>query len=80
MKNMNSENGFTLVEMMVVAGILSFLMLGFSAYLFYQSRMNKVQESKQSFNYLESSVLNATSDEDTLLRSEKLESSNASGQ
>ncbi len=71
-KCLNSVSGFTLIEMMIVAGILSVLMLGFSGYMFYQSRMNKLQESKQNFNYIESSVLNSASDEEALIRSEKL--------
>lgn len=70
---MKSESGFTLVELMIAAGILSVLMLGFSGYMYYQSRMNKMQESKQSYNNVESGILNAAGQEDALIQSEKLQ-------
>ena len=70
-----SNAGFTLIEMMVACGILSMLMLGFSGYMYYQTRMNKTQENRQNINYVQSSVLDAAGQQETLLRSEKLPAS-----
>ncbi len=76
-KQLGSDSGFTLVELMIATGILSVLMIGFSSYMFYQSKMSKSQESKQSFGYVQSSILNAASQEDAVSQSEKLEVSGA---
>ena len=67
-----SNAGFTLVEMMIAAGILSVIMLGFTGYIFYQGKMNSNQTSQQNVNYLESTVLKAAGDSDALMRSENL--------
>lgn len=71
-QKIRSESGFTLVEMMVVAGILSMLMLAFSAYMYYQTKMSKTQEARQNMNYLESTVINASGSQETLIKSENL--------
>jgi len=67
-----SNTGFTLVEMMVASGILSIVLLGFSGYMFYQSKMTGNQNSIQNYNYVESNVMKAAGQPDTLLRSEIL--------
>ena len=72
-----SRSGFTLVELLIATGILSVLMLGFTGYMFYQARMTKLQESNQSFGHMQSSILNATSQEEAVSQSEKLEAGNA---
>lgn len=72
-----SESGLTLVEMMVVAGILSFLMLGFSTYMYYQGKSNQTQQNRENMNALQSSVVNAAAQEDTLNRSESLKINNS---
>ncbi len=68
-----SNKGFTLVEMMVVAGILSVLMLGFTGYMFQQAKQNKVAEAKQSYTQLKSNVLNASAQPETLSSSETMQ-------
>ncbi len=72
-QKIRENSGFTLVELLIATGILSVLMLGFTGYLFYQSRMGKIQESRQNFGYVESSILNAAGQEDALSQSEKLQ-------
>lgn len=72
-KILRREAGFTLAELMIAAGILSVVMLGFSGYMYYQSKMNKMQESRQNFNYVESSILNAAGQEEAMIQSEKLQ-------
>ena len=71
-KYTSSNSGFTLVEILIATGILSVLMLGFTSYLFYQSRMGKIQDNKQNLNYVQSSILNAAGQEETLSHSEKI--------
>ena len=72
-KALSNENGFTLVEMMIVGGILSVLMLAFSGYMFQQAKQNKVAESKQSYTQLKANVLNASSQADSLTSSETIQ-------
>jgi prepilin-type N-terminal cleavage/methylation domain-containing protein len=72
-KILHGNSGFTIVELLIATGILSVLMLGFSGYMYYQSKMGKMQESKQNYNYVESSILNAAGQEDALIQSEKLQ-------
>ena len=71
-----SEQGFTLVEMMVVGSILSVLMLAFTGYMYQQSKISKAAETKQSFNQLKANVLNASAQAETLSSSEILQFSN----
>jgi prepilin-type N-terminal cleavage/methylation domain-containing protein len=71
-----NNDGFTLIEMMIVGGILAVLMLAFSGYMFQQAKQNKVAESKQSYTQLKANVLNASSQADSLSSSETLQFSN----
>ena len=68
----NSNAGFTLIELMIATGILAVLMIGFTSYMFYQSRMSKAQASQKSLNYIQSGILNSAGQEDALSQSEKL--------
>jgi len=72
-KVLSSQSGFTLVEMMIVGGILSVLMLAFSGYMFQQAKQNKVAESKQSYTQLKANVLSASSQADSLSSSETMQ-------
>lgn len=74
-KTLGNE-GFTLIEMMIVGAILSVLMLAFTGYMFQQAKQNKTQESKQSYTQLKSNVLNASSQSDSLSSSEAVTFSN----
>jgi len=66
LKLIKSNDGFTMVEMMIVGAILSVLMLAFTSYMFQQAKQNKVQEAKQSYTQLKSNVLNVSSQSDSL--------------
>ncbi|MBC7397286.1 MAG: type II secretion system protein [Bdellovibrionales bacterium] len=70
---LKSNHGFTLVEMMVVAAILSVIMLAFTGYMFQQAKQGKVAESKQSFINLKANVLNASSQPESLSSSETMQ-------
>ena len=70
-KHLNNS-GFTLVEMLVAAGVLSIIVLGFSGYMFYQSKTNNNQTAQQNMNYLQTTVLKASAQPDALIRSENL--------
>jgi len=72
MNKFRSISGFTLVEMLISMGILSVLILGFSSYMYYQTKTNKSQETQQSLNNLQKTVLNAAGQEDSMILSEKL--------
>ena len=75
-KSLNNQSGFTLIEMMIVGGILAVLMLAFSAYMFQQAKQSKVAESKQNYTQLKANVLNASSQADSLSSSETLQFGN----
>ena len=75
-KTLSNNQGFTLIEMMIVGGILSVLMLAFSSYMFQQAKQNKVAEAKQSYTQLKANVLSASSQADSLSSSESMQFSN----
>jgi prepilin-type N-terminal cleavage/methylation domain-containing protein len=68
-----NRQGFTLVELLIATGILSVLLLAFTSYLFYQSRMSKFQTDRESYQSLQTSVLNSAGQEESLIQSERLE-------
>ena len=67
-----SNEGFTLMELMIAGIILAVLMLGFSSYMFQQSKQAKMQETKQSYTQLKANLLNVSSQSDSLTASESL--------
>jgi type II secretory pathway pseudopilin PulG len=71
-KKIRSDSGFTLIEMMLVGGIMATLMLGFTGYMYYQSKTNVNQVSQQNYNFLQKNILQAAGQADTLSRSENL--------
>jgi prepilin-type N-terminal cleavage/methylation domain-containing protein len=72
-KRLSNQNGFTLVEMMIVGAVLAVLMLAFSAYMFQQAKQNKMAETKQTYTQLKANVLNASSQTDSLSASENMQ-------
>lgn len=72
LKRLKSNDGFTLVEMMIVGAILSVLVLAFTGYMYQQARQTKSMSEKQSYNQLKANVLNATTQPDTLTASEAI--------
>ncbi len=71
-----SNDGFTMIELMVAGVILALLMLGFSSYMFNQSKQAKQAETKQNYSQLKSNLLNVSSQSDSLTASESLTFSN----
>ena len=70
--NINSNAGFTLIEIMVVIGIMSVLSIGFASYLYQQNMQTKASASRQNMSRLQNTVLSAAGKADTLLQSEAL--------
>ena len=68
-----SEQGFTLVETMIVTAILSVLMLAFTSYMYQQNKQSKNQEAKQTYTQLKSGVLDASSQAESLSQSENMQ-------
>jgi prepilin-type N-terminal cleavage/methylation domain-containing protein len=68
-----STAGFTLVEMMVVAGIIAVLAIGFASYLYQQSNQLKAGQARQSIAQVQIDVLSASGKPDGLLKSEALQ-------
>ena len=68
----NREGGFTLVEVMVIGSLVAMLMLGFSIFMFQQSRKSRSQEIQQNVEQQKQRVVDAASQPETLIRSEQL--------
>jgi len=71
-----SEAGFSLIELMVAGAILGVLMVAFSGFMFQQLKQNKDQQNKQNVNQLTSSVLDTTSQSESISKSEDLQFDN----
>jgi prepilin-type N-terminal cleavage/methylation domain-containing protein len=78
-KALSNQSGFTLVEVMVVSVIFSVLMLAFSSYMYQQVKLNKAAENKQSYGQLKSSVLEASSQSESLSASENMQFNPSAG-
>jgi|GEM_PF-2015124 len=72
-QRLSSQEGFTLIEMMIVGVILAVLMLGFSSYMYQQAKQTKNQESKQTYTQLKTDVLDASSQAESISQSENLQ-------
>jgi prepilin-type N-terminal cleavage/methylation domain-containing protein len=72
LKRLKSNDGFTLIEMMIVGAILSVLVLAFTGYMYQQAKQTKSMSEKQSYNQLKANVLNASAQPDTLTASEAI--------
>jgi prepilin-type N-terminal cleavage/methylation domain-containing protein len=72
-RTVSSEEGFTLIEMMVVGAIVSVLMLAFTGYMYQQTKQGKNNEAKQTYTQLKSGVLEASSQAESLSQSENLQ-------
>jgi prepilin-type N-terminal cleavage/methylation domain-containing protein len=68
----SSEQGFTLIEMMIVGVIVAFLMLGFSSYMYQQAKQGQNQSNKQNYTQLKSNVLNTSAQSDSISQSENM--------
>ncbi len=68
-----NEDGFTLVEVMIVSVIMGVLMLAFTSYMYNQSKQSKQQENRQNYSTLKTSVLDASNQTDSISRSEQLQ-------
>ena len=71
--NKKSQAGFTLVEMTVIAGVISVLAVGFSAYMYQQTKHLNAGTSRESINQLQMNMLNASGKADVLTQSEGLQ-------
>ena len=70
LKILKSEQGFTLVELMVSVAILSFLIIGFTAYMYQQTKQGKMAENRQSFSQLKGNLATVTAQIDCLTQSQ----------
>ncbi len=73
LNNPKSQSGFTLVEMMVIAGVISVLAIGFAAYLFQQTKQLRVGQSRENTNQLQINILSSSGKSDILSQSENLQ-------
>ena len=69
MKTLNNQSGFTLVEILIAAGMLSMLALGFATYMFNVSKQQKHVEEKNNFAMLSTSIHAASIDAQTIFSS-----------
>ncbi len=72
LKVMKSNDGFTMIEMMIVGAILSVMVLAFTGYMYQQAKQTKAMGEKQSYNQLKTNVMNATTQPETLTASEAI--------
>ena len=69
MKILKNNSGFTLVETMVVAGILAILALGVATYMFNTAKQQKRVEVKNNYEALGASVNAVAQDAQSLYNS-----------
>ena len=75
LKTLKSNQGFTLVELMVAGVILAVLILAFASFFYQQSRQTKQTEIRQNYNQLKASITTVTGNVDTLNQSQYLTTS-----
>lgn len=68
---MRDQNGFTLVEVMVVGGLLMMMALGLTMFSFRQSQAQRAQEIQQNTENLKQNIVDASSQPETLIQSEQ---------
>ena len=73
MRKLNSPSGFTLVEMMVVAALISVLSIGFASYMYQQNRQLNSSKNRESINQLQLNILRSSGKEDVLQQTENLQ-------
>ena len=73
MTKLNSQTGFTLVEMMVVAALISVLSIGFASYMYQQNRQMNSSKNRESINQLQLNILRSSGKEDVLQQTENLQ-------
>jgi len=66
------KDAFTIVEIMVVVGIVSILSVGFIAYLYQESKQTKESDSKLSYSKLQNTVLSCAQNPKCLKETEAL--------
>lgn len=79
MQKPRNIDGFTMVEMLVVAGVVAVLAIGFSAYLYQQSRSVKFADNKNSVQKLQADVLIASGSADQITSTEELQYNDLGG-
>lgn len=69
--NMKDQNGFTLVEVMIVGGLLMMMALGLTMFSFRQSQIQRAQEIQQNVESLKQNMMDATTQPETLIQTEQ---------
>ena len=75
LKILKSNEGFTMVEMMVVGAILAVMVLSFTAYMYNVSKQTSQAKVRSDYNALKASVTTVTANVDTLNQSQYLTTS-----
>ena len=68
----HSQSGFTIVELMIVVGIVAVISISFAGYLYQQSKLTNANQNRQDFTSLQNNVLNCAGSSNCLLQSEDL--------
>lgn len=68
-----SQSGFTLVELMVVVGVIAVLAIGFASYLYQQTRQQQAGQARENIGQVQANVLSASGKSDVLIQSENLQ-------
>ena len=69
----NSEQGFTLIEVMITGVIVAIMMIAFSGYMFQQAKQTQSQQTSQNYSQLKSNVLGNSSQAESVSASEGLD-------
>ena len=67
-----NENGMTLLDTMIVAGILLVMITAFASYQFQRNKANQFNNSSNVFKQIQSNVKASASDSQSLQKSEEL--------
>ncbi len=67
-----NEQGFTLTDTMIIAGLLILMISAFASYRFQQSKAAKVQNDKNVYSQLQSNMKSGANQTQSISKSEEL--------
>ena len=71
-RTLRNEKGFTLLDTMVIAGLLLFMIVGFASYRFQQDKAARAQEKRNIYSQLQNNLKSDAAQTQSISKSEEL--------